>query len=238
MPGLRPQRRRGRGWVALAALALATTVVAAQEAQSLTTQQDKLSYAIGVDLVRNLQRQGTEVNGDLVARGVKDALAGGKLALGEGELRNIVISLQSQRMRNQRQSRVITARENGSAGAMFLLQNKTNAGVVVLPDGLQYRVVKAGTGRKPADAGTVECVYRGTFIDGTQFDASPSDGTPAVFKVSEVIPGWKEALKLMPEGSKWRLFVPPNLAYGLRGKGQRIGPGTTLIFDFELVRVR
>ena len=193
---------------------------------------------MGVDLVRNLQRQGTAVDGEVVARGVKDALAGRKLALSEAEIRNIVVSLQSQTMRVQRQSRVIAARENGSAGALFLLQNKTNADVVVLPDGLQYQVVKAGKGRKPADADTVECVYRGTFIDGTEFDPSPSDGTPALFKVSEVIPGWKEALKLMPEGSKWRLFVPPNLAYGLRGNGQRIGPSTTLIFDLELVRVR
>jgi FKBP-type peptidyl-prolyl cis-trans isomerase len=225
-------------WVmALTAMLQAASSVA-QDATTLKTPKEKISYALGVDLARNLQRQGTEVEADVLARGLKDALAGSKLLVSDDEIRNIVVSLQSQAMRNNRQSRAIASRENASVGAMFLMQNKTNAGIVVLPSGLQYRILKAGDGPKPADADTVECRYRGTLIDGTQFEASPADGPPASFRFSEVIPGWKEALKLMPVGSKWQLFIPPQLGYGLKGNGREIGPNTTLLFELELVRIK
>ena len=221
-----------------AAIMLVAAPAGAQDAPALKTPVEKQSYAIGVDLARNLKKQGTEIDAGAVAQGLKDALAGRKLALGEDEIHKIMTSLRSENMRSLRQNRVMSARENNSAGAIFLLQNKTNAGVVSLPSGLQYKILSTGQGRKPTDADTVECRYRGTLVDGSLFDASASGGPPSVFKVSEVIPGWKEALKLMPAGSKWQLFIPPNLAYGMRGKGTEIGPSTTLVFELELVNVR
>ena len=131
----------------------------------------------------------------------------------------------------------MAAQDNKKKGEGFLAGNKTKEGVVALPGGLQYKVLKAGGGRKPTEADTVTCRYKGTLIDGTEFDSSGSSGQPATLKVSEVIPGWREALKLMPVGSEWQLFIPSQLAYGQQGSG-RIGPNETLIFDVELVGIK
>jgi FKBP-type peptidyl-prolyl cis-trans isomerase len=145
---------------------------------------------------------------------------------------------QSDQLRKQRQAAALVGEENRKAGEAFLAANKAKAGVVTLPSGLQYRILKAGDGGKPSDADTVECRYRGTLIDGTEFDRSDPSGQPATFKVAGVIPGWREALKLMSAGSKWQLFIPPQLAYGARGAGRAIGPNATLIFDLELLAVK
>jgi FKBP-type peptidyl-prolyl cis-trans isomerase FklB len=130
------------------------------------------------------------------------------------------------------------AEDNRKAGESFLAENKKKEGVVTLPSGLQYKVLKAGDGKKPTDADTVECHYRGTLINGTEFDSSYLTGQPATFKIAGVIPGWREALKLMPVGSKWQLFVPSQLAYGARGKGGSIGPNAALIFEVELLAIK
>jgi FKBP-type peptidyl-prolyl cis-trans isomerase FklB len=131
----------------------------------------------------------------------------------------------------------MAAADNKKEGDAFLAENMKKEGVMALPSGLQYKILKAGSGKMPTDADTVECNYRGTFINGTEFDSSYRTGKPATLKVKGVIPGWQEALKLMPVGSKWQLFIPPQLAYGERGSGP-IGPNATLIFDLELLAIK
>jgi FKBP-type peptidyl-prolyl cis-trans isomerase len=179
------------------------------------------SAAINVDL-------------DLVIQGLKDGFSGGKLLLTEDELRRSRDTFQADLRRNQAYGRLVNQKE----GAIFLSNNRTNLGVVTLPSGLQYKILKAGSGNKPTATNTVECRYRGTLINGTEFDRSPGDGKPVTFKVSGVIPGWREAVLLMPAGSKWQLFIPPNLAYGARGRGPDIEPNSALIFELELVAVK
>ena len=201
----------------------------------LNTQKEKVSYAAGVDMARSLQRQGVEVDRDLFLKGVKDGLSGGTLLLSDDDINKMLKAFkteqkmklaerkyqQSEQLRKQRQAAGLAGEENRKAGEAFLAANKAKDGVVTLPSGLQYRILKAGDGGKPSDADTVECRYRGTLIDGTEFDRSDPAGQPATFKVAGVIPGWREALKLMPTGSKWQLFIPPQLAYGARGRGPR-----------------
>jgi len=125
----------------------------------------------------------------------------------------------------------------GKEGEAFLATNRTNEGVVILPSGLQYKIVRLGDGKKATDVDAVEVNYRGTFINGTEFDGS-KPGQPSTFEINKVIPGWREALKLMPVGSKWQLFIPPELAYGMQGKGEQIGPNATLIFEVELISIK
>jgi len=230
-------------------VALIAAQVSAEETPVLKTMKDKMSYATGADLVRSFQRQGVEVDKDLFLRGVKDGLSGGTLLLSEDEINKLMKTFTvEQKMRlaerkkklaelkaKQRQAAATAGEENRKAGEVFLAANKVKDGVVTLPSGLQYRILKTGDGGKPTDASTVECRYRGTLIDGTEFDRSPA-GQPATFKVTGVIPGWTEALKLMPAGSKWQLFIPPQLAYGVAGSGP-IGPKATLIFELELLAV-
>jgi FKBP-type peptidyl-prolyl cis-trans isomerase FklB len=138
----------------------------------------------------------------------------------------------------QAKARKMAAEDNRKEGVAFLAENKKKEGVVVLPSGLQYKILKKGAGKKPKEADTVEIHYRGTLINGTEFDSSHRTGEPATFKVSAVVPGWREALKLMPVGSKWQLFIPPQLAYAERGAGREIGPNATLIFEVELLGIK
>lgn len=205
---------------------------------AVLSPRDKTSYAVGVDLARNFQRLKLELNMEQVIRGIKDASGGKKLLLSDAELRGIMSAYQVELM--QRSARIAqeVGAENKKAGEAFLAENKTKPGVVTLPSGLQYRVLKAGEGRKPTDSDLVEVHYRGTLLDGTEFDSSYAHGKPGLFALNSVIVGWKEALKLMPEGSKWELFIPPELAYGQRGAGREIGPNSTLRFEIELLGVR
>jgi FKBP-type peptidyl-prolyl cis-trans isomerase FklB len=235
-------------WIVVLGVLLLTaqvSAVSAEEAPVFKTKKDKLSYVIGVDMGRTLNRQGIEVDLDIVTRGLKDGLSGEKLLMTEAELRTTVNTLQIEIRRKQAEMRqkeirntVASAEDNKKKGDAFLAENKTKEGVVTLPSGLQYKILKAGGGRKPMDDDTVEVRYRGTLIDGTEFDRSPPDGKPATFKVAGVIPGWGEALKIMPVGSKWQLFIPPHLAYAQRGAGRVIGPNATLIFDLELIAIK
>ena len=240
-----------KGMMLLGMLLLAAQA-SAGEPPILKTQKEKVSYAAGVDMARSLQRQGVEVDRELFLKGVKDGLSGGTLLLSDDDINKMLKAFkteqkmklaerkyqQSEQLRKQRQAAGLVGEENRKAGEAFLAANKAKDGVVNLPSGLQYRILKAGDGKKPTDADTVECRYRGTLIDGTEFDRSDPAGQPATFKVSGVIPGWREALKLMPAGSKWQLFIPPQLAYGVRGAGRAIGPNATLIFDLELLAVK
>ena len=211
-----------------------------QPVLTLKTQKEKVSYALGANLGMNLHKQSVEVDTTIVLRGLKDALAGGKLLLTDDEAKAALTQLQTD-LRNKQMEKMKEAMDlNKKAGTEFLEANKAKEGVVTLPSGLQYKILTEGTGPKPTAADTVSCNYRGTLLDGTEFDSSYKRGQPASFPVTGVIKGWTEALQLMPVGSKWQLFVPSDLAYGDRGADPRsgIGPGATLIFEVELLSIQ
>ena len=206
---------------------------------ALTTPKQKASYALGMNVGTGMRKQGLndKVDPALVARGLRDALSGSKTAMTEDEMK-----VQVQALANEyRSAQEAKAKEAGSSnrkeGEAFLAANKSKEGVQTLPDGLQYKVVTEGKGPKPTANDTVTVNYRGTLINGKEFDSSYKRGQPATFPVSGVIKGWTEALQLMPVGSKWQLFIPADLAYGDRGAGGDIGPGETLIFDVELLSI-
>jgi FKBP-type peptidyl-prolyl cis-trans isomerase FklB len=205
---------------------------------TLKTQKEKASYALGMNIGRDLRRKGVigSVDPALTARGLKDSLSGSKALLTDDEQKAALMQLQTDVMAKQQ----AMAREAGGparkAGEAFLAENKGKEGVVTLPSGLQYKILTAGTGPKPTASDTVTCNYRGTLLNGKEFDSSAKHGQPLSFPVGRVIPGWTEALQLMPVGSKWQLFIPADLAYGDRGNGD-IGPGETLIFEVELLSI-
>jgi FKBP-type peptidyl-prolyl cis-trans isomerase FklB len=205
---------------------------------ALTTDKQKQSYALGMNIGRGLSRQGVDVDPALVARGLRDALAGGKPVLTDAEAEAALTQLQTAVHAKADAERQKMGDANMKEGQEFLAANKTKDGVVTLPSGLQYKILTAGTGPKPTANDTVVCNYRGTFINGTEFDSSYKRGQPASFPVGGVIKGWTEALQLMPVGSKWQLFVPSDLAYGSRGAGGAIGPNATLIFEVELISIQ
>ena len=212
----------------------------AQEPLVLKTQKDKESYAIGVETGRNFRRQAMDVDPELVTRGMNDALRGDKLLLTDEELLDAMNTATGKLIVERGRNRLIAAQDNKKEGEAFLAANKTKEGVVTLPSGLQYKIMNAGEGKKPTEADTVECYYRGTLINGTEFDSVSSPMQPATFRLSDpnLIPGFREALKLMPAGSKWHLCIPSQLAYGQRGAGGVIGPYATLIFEVELVAIK
>lgn len=231
-------------WIAVLGVLLLVAQAGAQETPVFKTHRDRISYVIGVEMARTLKTQGIEVETDLFVRGLRDALSGGKLLLSDDDLRKASSMFHAELRQKQNETREklaqagrVEAEENKKKGEAFLAENRTKEGVVTLPSGLQYKILKAGDGRKPTDADTVEVIYRGTLIDGTQFDSSQA-GQPSTFQLTGVIPGWKEALKLMAVGSRWQLFIPPLLGYGARRAGPVIGPNATLIFEVELVGVK
>jgi FKBP-type peptidyl-prolyl cis-trans isomerase len=226
-----------RKWQGLAVLGVVLlTAQCAQEPTDLKTEQDKVNYGIGVSLARNFKQQGMEVDVNLVVKGLKDELAGKKLLVSEDELRKTMIAYQQEMRGKQMQERKVAALDKKKEGDAFLAENTKKEGVMTLPNGLQYKILKAGEGKKPTADSAVEVKYRGTFIDGKEFDSSGSE--TRIFEVKEVIPGWQEALQLMPVGSKWQIVVPAELAYGERGMGQVIMPNSTLIFEVELVGIK
>jgi FKBP-type peptidyl-prolyl cis-trans isomerase len=215
-----------------------TTAAKSSTVLSLKTQKDKFSYALGMNLGKNLHQQAVAVDPNILARGLKDALTGGKTLLTEDEARAALTAAQAEVRAKQQEKMQQAGAENKKEGETFLAANKAKDGVVTLPSGLQYKILTAGTGPKPAASDTVVCNYRGTLINGTEFDSSYKRGQPATFPVGGVIKGWTEALQLMPVGSKWQLFIPADLAYGDRGAGADIGPGATLIFEVELLSIQ
>ena len=204
----------------------------------LKTPKDKLSYALGMNLGNNLHKETVDIDAAIVLRGLKDALAAGKTLLTEDEARAALTQLQTEVRGKQQEKMKVAGEMNKKESVEFLAANKAKEGVVTLPSGLQYKILTAGTGPKPAVSDTVVCNYRGTLISGTEFDSSYKRGQPASFPVNGVIKGWTEALQLMPVGSKWQLFVPSEMGYGDRGAGADIGPGATLIFEVELLSIQ
>lgn len=208
--------------------------VNAQETLVLKNQKDKVSYIIGMDIGNNLKKQSIDVDPNILAKGLKDSLTGGKPLLAEKEIQETMAAFQKEMMAKKEE----VAKQNKKDGETFLAENKKKEGVKTLPSGLQYKVIKGGAGKKPKSTDTVTVHYRGTLINGTEFDSSYKRGQTVSFQVSGVIPGWTEALQLMEEGAKWQLFIPSNLAYGERGAGGVIGPNATLIFEVELVSIQ
>jgi len=204
----------------------------------LNTQKDKTSYAIGMNVGKGLHRDSVDIDPAILLRGLKDALAGDKTLLTDKEAQATLTALQNDLRKKQQEMRQQATETNKKEGEAFLAANKTKDGVVALPSGLQYKILQEGTGPKPAATDSVVCNYRGTLLDGKEFDSSYKRGQPATFPVTGVIKGWTEALQLMPVGSKWQLFVPSELAYGDRGAGADIKPGATLIFEVELVSIQ
>jgi FKBP-type peptidyl-prolyl cis-trans isomerase FklB len=206
---------------------------------TLKTQKDKASYAIGLNIGKSMHKDSVEVDTSILLRGLKDGLAGSKPLLTDDEARAAMVTLQTDLRKKQEEKMLVQGEANKKDGEAFLAENKTKDGVVTLPSGLQYKILKEGTGPKPTATDTVVCNYKGTLLDNTEFDSSYKRGQPATFPVGGVIKGWTEALQLMPVGSKWQLFIPSELAYGARGgPGGGIGPNATLVFEVELMSVQ
>ncbi len=217
---------------------LLTGVGYAADDQTLRTEKEKMSYAVGAQTGADMRQFGLDMDPDLVARGFRDAYAGRQLLLNDQQMSETIgnisrtISAKSGEMMKQ------DAEKNKQEGAAFLAQNAKKEGVKTLPDGLQYKVIKMGTGRTPKATDTVTVNYRGTFVNGTEFDSSYRRGQPFTFRVNQMIKGWVEALQMMPVGSKWQLFIPPQLAYGEKGAPPAIGPNATLIYEVELISIK
>jgi FKBP-type peptidyl-prolyl cis-trans isomerase FklB len=218
-------------WMAVFGVGLVAAQLSAQEPAGLKTQKDRTSYALGMDLANSLKKQSIDVDPALFSQGLRDVLGSSKTLLTEEEVRTILAALQAE-VRNNMTAKI------KQDGAAFLAQNKAKDGVVTLPSGLQYKILKAGDGKKPGLDDTVVCHYKGTLIDGTEFDSSYKRNQPATFPVKGVIKGWTEALQLMPVGSQWQLVIPSDLAYGDRGAANVIPPYSTLVFEVELVSIQ
>lgn len=218
----------------IALLTLVAAPVLAAEPPELATQQQKLGYTIGLQIGESLKRDGMNLDADALAQAIKDVYAGREARLTEEERQAAIQIVREEKMKEQ------AAASAGAleAGKQFLADNAKKEGVVQTDSGLQYKIIKAGTGKQPTADNTVVAHYRGTLINGTEFDSSFNRGEPATFPVGGVIPGWQEVLKLMKEGARWQVFIPAELAYGERGAGDAIGPNEALIFEIELITVQ
>lgn len=224
-------------WITVMGLGLVVAQAGAEEMPVLKTQKEMVSYGIGVNIAKSFKKDDVEFDMDLLVRGMKDGLSGDKLLMPERDIRKVMNAFQGELRRKEMANHQVLAEENKKKGEAFLAENKARDGVMTLPSGVQYKVLKAGEGKKPTDGDTVECYYRGTLLNGTEF-TSTEPGKPATLKVEILPDGWKEALKLMPKGSKWQIFIPSQLAYGQRGVGSDIGPNETLIFEVALLDIK
>lgn len=223
-----------RTLLGVAMVAALSTPALAADVAPLETQRQKLGYIVGLDIAENLQQQGLDVDADALAQAVKDFQAGAKPRLSEADRAMTIQALNQERA----QTKAAEAQVNLEAGRKYLAENGKKEGVVTTESGLQYKVLSEGTGKQPTQEDTVVAHYRGTLINGKEFDSSYGRGEPATFPVGGVIPGWQEVLKLMKVGGKWQVFIPAELGYGERGAGNSIGPNETLIFDIELVSIK
>jgi FKBP-type peptidyl-prolyl cis-trans isomerase len=217
----------------------AATGAAKPAAPALKDEKAKNSYALGMNIGHTVKLQPMDLDQAAFIQGMKDVLAGGKTLLTEDEMAAALAVLQTEMNAKAAEKAKVVGETNKTEGAAFLAANKTKDGIVTLPSGLQYKILKAGTGPKPTAADTVICNYRGTLLDGSEFDSSYKRGQPATFPVGRVIKGWQEAIQMMPVGSKWQLFIPGEMAYADHPPpGSGIGPNATLIFDVELISIQ
>jgi FKBP-type peptidyl-prolyl cis-trans isomerase len=205
-------------------------------ANGFQNKRDALSYAVGVKTARNLRKEGTDVNIEMVLKGMSDALNGDRTLMSEKDMRSAINSLIIDMRRNMRSTRTEAAESNKKLGEEFRADFSKQVGVQTLPNGVMYRIVKQGEGPKPTLSDIVQTSYRGTLSSGYEFDATPT-GKSASIKVASMVKGLSEATRMMPIGSRWTIVVPPEMAYGTRGVGVDIGPNETLIFDQELISV-
>ena len=218
----------------------ATASTAKKPAAPLTlkTPKDKASYAIGMNIGKGMHQQAVDVDTAILLRGLKDGLAGGKTLMTDQEAQAALTALQQEVRKRQEENAKAQGEVNKKEGEAFLAANKAKEGVVTLPSGLQYKILQQGNGPKPTVNDTVVCNYRGTLLNGKEFDSSYKRGQPATFPLGQVIKGWTEALQLMPVGSKWQIVLPPDLAYGERSAGPDITPNSTLVFEVELMSIK
>jgi len=216
-----------------AAFTLVLPLLAQEKSPLLKDQKDKFSYSIGVNIGSNLSKQNIPVNPDAITAGIKDAIAG-KPQLTPDQIKEVMATFE----KDMEQKQKAAGEKNASEGTKFLEENKKKDGVKTTASGLQYKALKQGTGAQPKESDTVTVNYRGTLINGTEFDSSYKRGQPATFPLSGVIKGWTEGLQLMKVGSKYQLFVPPTLGYGDRAVGPDISPNSTLIFEVELLDIK
>lgn len=225
----------------LGAIVLGLALSACQSTQhkvEIKTLQDSVSYGIGMDIGKNLKAQMIEVNPDIIAQALKDVNGEGKMMLTDEQARSAMMSFQSQMMAKHEEKMKEAGEKNKKEGEVFLAENKKKEGIVALPSGVQYKVLTAGNGKKPKAKDNVVVNYRGSLIDGTEFDNSNKRGEPATFLVSGVIKGLSETIQLMPVGSKWQIFIPSDLGYGAQGAGTQVTSNATLIFEIELLGVK
>ncbi|MFU8819266.1 MAG: FKBP-type peptidyl-prolyl cis-trans isomerase [Desulfurivibrio sp.] len=209
----------------------------AEKRPQLKSVKDKVSYSIGLNIGADFVAQGMEIDADLLALGIKDAVGRAEPLLSDEEMQEAIVAFQGEMLSRQEEMMSELSAENLRAGQAFLAENADREGVISLPSGLQYRVVEQGEGVSPAATDRVSVHYEGRLVDGTVFDSSLERGEPAVFPVAGVISGWTEALQLMSEGAKWEIFLPADLAYGERGAPPVIGPNAVLVFDVQLLKV-
>ncbi len=224
-------------WLVLFGILLLALPAMAAEPELLKTRQDMVSYAAGVEIARNFRRQEVPINPDLLLKGVQDEMSGKELLMTEQERRGVMREMQNEVMVKMARKRQLAAEENRQKEDEFLAANKNKEGVITLASGLQYQILKKGEGMIPTDDDSVECNYHATHLDGTELDGT-DPGKPALLKVAKLLPGWREAMKIMPEGSTWQLFIPARLAYGEKGAGYEIEPNELLIFKVELLDVK
>jgi len=223
--------------IAFLSILLLTGSAVANE-QELKSEKEKLSYSIGAATAMQMKRQSVDLDLDTFVRGLRDYLSGGKLQMTDQQMQDTLKTFQQEMAVKQAEKTKQISEANKKEGEAFLAENKKKEGVKTLPNGLQYKIITEGTGKKPKETDSVSAHYRGTLIDGTEFDSSYKRGQPTTFAVKGVIKGWTDALQLMKEGSKWQLFIPSDLAYGERGAGAQIGPNATLIFEVELIEIK
>jgi len=209
----------------------------AAEPVELKDQNAKANYSIGYQIGGDFRRQGVEITPEVLISGVEDALSGAESRMTDEEMRNTLVSLKQRTSSAEQEAGQQSVQDNLARGEAFLAENATREGVTTLPSGLQYKVIEAGSGPSPKRTDQVTVHYRGTLIDGTEFDSSYSRNKPATFRLDRVIPGWTEGLQLMQQGAKWQLYIPAGLAYGESGSGARIPPNSALVFDVELIKV-
>ncbi len=219
----------------IVSLALADN--AADKPSNFQNNREITSYSLGVQTSRTFVKDNVDIDIDMFVQGLKDGSGGKPLLLSEEKLRSVLNGFQADLRRTLKTTRAIAAADNIRKGKAFLEENKKKSDVVTMPNGLQYRIIKKGDGKTPVETDTVVCNYRGTLINGTKFDSN-EEGTPATMKVSQLVPGMKQALTMMPEGSHWELYIPSPLAYGPRSVGTDIGANETLIFDLELLSIK
>jgi len=226
-----------KAFLAVPILGLACGICSAAEPVELKSENDKINYSVGYRLGSDFKRQGVEMNSAIVQKGIDDATGGGEALMTEEEMRTVMVNMATRLKAEQMEKMKQQGAENSKTGEAFLAENAGKEGVKTTDSGLQYKVITAGEGKSPQKSDKVTVHYRGTLIDGTEFDSSYSRNKPATFGVGQVIPGWTEALLMMKEGDKWEIVLPSKLAYGERGAGAKIPPNSTLVFEVELISV-